>query len=105
MRRPPEYSPISTDSMGLKCQHSKYQTNQSRDRKPESSGEKLSNEPIHPKIVQETTKTEKQLTSLLSMSQMTAALLSAPMCPRRKTEENKALWRNICKFGDSLLPY
>lgn len=73
--------------MGLKCQHSKYQPNQGWDRKPEGSVEKLSNEPIHPKIVQETTKGEQLLTSLLNMSQMNTALLSTPICPQEKGRE------------------
>lgn len=101
MRRPPEYSPLSTHSMGLKWQHSKHQLNQSRDRKPEGSGEKLSNELIHPKIVQETTKAEKLLASLLNTSQM-QCYASVPSVPKEKGRE-QSMWRNFCKCGDSLL--
>lgn len=85
--------------MSLKCQHSKQQPNQSQDRKPEGSGEKLLNELIHP-IVQETTKAEKPLTSLLNKSQTNAALLCSHLSPKKK-EENKAC--NFSKFRDSLL--
>lgn len=90
MRRAPAHS------MGLKCQHSKFKipTKPRQDRKPEGSGEKLSNEVIHAKTVQETT---QQKSCSLYSSEVQG---SAPICPQRKRRRIKHAG-NFCKFSSA----